>query len=872
MRDVRPATDTIGDGVAEFDPAAGQTVFRLGTGANDTSGGRLEPGQTACARFRVQVAADATRTSEIVNQGRASFVGLTLGTQFPEELSNPVTNVVAGADLVPTKVHAGGTFVGGQPYNFTIGVANNGDLPTTGGVTVEDTFDPVQFSSVNSAAGTGWECTTEENTVSCTRSDPLPVGQPYPPITVNATVADPVPATVINTATVSGGGDIDDTNNSATDAGGAIAQADLAITKVVDQAVVPARGEVNFTLDVVNSGPSTATAVQVTDTLAPNFDAIEVTSTSGSCTDAVVCTLGAMARGERDTITIRARVLDAAVDSAVTNLTTVTDTGASDDPSAGNNTADAIVDVPVSSDLQVGKTFTPTPNPTAGDFVTYTVAVTNAGPSTANNVSLRDILPAEYYATAPEPTGTFTGGGTCEWLEDVRTMRCAIDSLPPGQTETQTITITARLAPDSRGKTVLNSIGAISDSVDPNPALAQDTVSFVPIPAADLELTKIGPPDPVAPGAVGRYALQIANRGPSDAPDVTVRDTLPDGLTFVGDTAGACSATGQAVTCVLGALNAGASRELGIDVRVDTSLAGQTVRNAASVASEPADPTLAPAEVIPSSNFDESGLVVGPREVLPPPPGLPLSPSPSLDVAVNVRPPASPYTVGEPGSWRVAVVNNGPAAASAVELELSRRGARVDDLGVGAAQAGCRVGGACALGSLAVGERRTLAVRLRPLEAERLTLAAEVSPAETDTAPPNNTDEASINPRLAVVGVDVTATSRRLEPGEVLGVVTAVKTRKRRPARATRVCVRVPQGLAIVRRGGARLRDGRACWRIRRIAGNRSRRFRLRLRAIGATRSRRMTLTAAATGPYVRDNRARVSVLVLPAQAPGVTG
>ncbi len=302
------------------------------------------------------------------------------------------------------------------------------------------------------------------------------------------------------------------------------------------------------------------------------------------------------------------------------------------------------------------------------------------------------------------------------------------------------------------------------------------------------------------------------------------------------------------------------------------SLAGRTVRNAASVASEPADPTLAPAEVVPSSNSDASDLVVGPLELVPPPPGPSLFPPPSLDVAVNVRPPASPYTVGEPGSWRVAVVNNGPSAASAVQLELSRRGARVDDLGVGAAQVGCGVGGSCALGSLAVGERRTFAVRLRPLEAQRLTLAAEVSPAETDTAPPNNADEASIDPRLAVVSVAVDTTSKRVKPDEVIGVVTTVKTRKRRPARATQVCVRVPDGLAIVSVGGASIRDGRACWRVRRIAGNRSRRFRLQLRATGLDRPRRVTLTAAVTGPYVRDSRARVSVLVLPAQAPDVTG
>ena len=68
---------------------------------------------------------------------------------------------------------------------------------------------------------------------------------------------------MINTATVSGGGDVDDTNNSAVGRRRRDAQADLSITKSADQAVVPARGEVAFTLDVVNRGPSTATAVQV---------------------------------------------------------------------------------------------------------------------------------------------------------------------------------------------------------------------------------------------------------------------------------------------------------------------------------------------------------------------------------------------------------------------------------------------------------------------------------------------------------------------------------------------------------------------------------------------------------------------------------
>ena len=89
----------------------------------------------------------------------------------------------------------------------------------------------------------------------------------------------------------------------------------------------------------------------------------------------MVCAIGALAPGQQATVTIRAQVLDAAVDSTVTNVASVTDTGPSDDPVAGNDAADAIVDVPISSDLQVDKSFAPTPNPSAGDLVTYTITV-----------------------------------------------------------------------------------------------------------------------------------------------------------------------------------------------------------------------------------------------------------------------------------------------------------------------------------------------------------------------------------------------------------------------------------------------------------------------------------------------------------------
>jgi hypothetical protein len=67
----------------------------------------------------------------------------------------------------------------------------------------------------------------------------------------------------------------------------------------------------------------------------------------------------------------------------------------------------------------------------------------------------------------------------------------------------------------------------------------------------------------------------------------------------------------RTVTCRLGELASGAAiDDEDIDVRVDPSLAGRTVRNSASVASEPSGPLLQPAERIPSSNQDTADMDV----------------------------------------------------------------------------------------------------------------------------------------------------------------------------------------------------------------------------------------------------------------------
>ncbi|HUB79761.1 MAG TPA: hypothetical protein VMB03_13235 [Bryobacteraceae bacterium] len=83
---------------------------------------------------------------------------------------------------------------------YTIVVANAPNAGTTGGtISVKETFS--SGLTLSSMTGAGWTCKAG----TCTRSDALPGGSSYPPITVFANVAATA-AFLVNQASVSGGG------------------------------------------------------------------------------------------------------------------------------------------------------------------------------------------------------------------------------------------------------------------------------------------------------------------------------------------------------------------------------------------------------------------------------------------------------------------------------------------------------------------------------------------------------------------------------------------------------------------------------------------------------------------------------------------
>ncbi len=119
----------------------------------------------------------------------------------------------ASPDLTITKTHSGNFKQGDIGDTYAITVRNSGGAPTSGTVTVADSLP--SGLTATAISGVGWNCTPPLGP--CTRGDALSPGSSYPVITLTVNVAANAPGNVTNTATVSGGGEVNTSNDTAND-------------------------------------------------------------------------------------------------------------------------------------------------------------------------------------------------------------------------------------------------------------------------------------------------------------------------------------------------------------------------------------------------------------------------------------------------------------------------------------------------------------------------------------------------------------------------------------------------------------------------------------------------------------------------------
>jgi uncharacterized repeat protein (TIGR01451 family) len=201
------------------------------------------------------------------------------------------TITVLVPDLTITKSHVGNFRQGQSGATYNITVSNAGTIASSGAVTMTDTL-PTGLTAT-AISGAGWTCTVA--TTSCVRGDSLPGGSTFPVITLTVNVSGVSPASLTNTAVVSGGGDSSAANNTAVDVATIdVVPQDFSIAASPTSATVKAGTSVVYTVTLtpLNNVPFSTPIALTVSGAPPNtafvFEPTSVTPSSAATTVTLV--------------------------------------------------------------------------------------------------------------------------------------------------------------------------------------------------------------------------------------------------------------------------------------------------------------------------------------------------------------------------------------------------------------------------------------------------------------------------------------------------------------------------------------------------------------------------------------------------------
>jgi uncharacterized repeat protein (TIGR01451 family)/fimbrial isopeptide formation D2 family protein len=400
----------------------------------------------------------------------------------------------------------------------------------------------------------------------------------------------------------------------------------LAVTKTANPSPVTSGGQLTYTISITNTGGAKVDSVVMTDQVngvgtvqnPPGLPQLTITSTQGPCNqggangNVVTCQIGTLPGGGTVTITIRGQVT-ASSNTVLNNTASVTGT-----KSAQNFTTNASVSVLVQSSSGGGQTPDLTLNKTGptsvatGGYMTYTLTVNNLGDANTANVKVVDTLPAGVtlqagLPTDPSPPFETTSLFSCSATgTNPITVTCTGGAVNAGQNAT--IKINA-IAPATAGQitntATVDPDNAITESNELNNSAAVSTnvTTAPPTPLLTIFKTDNNPtvypwsagagPDPVNPGQLLTYKIQVKNNATTRADDVTITDgtqgleasSITVSQVVVNGTvgnSGGCTVSAPQVRCTDRTLNPGGTITITITGIVVQS-AGGTIFNTATV-------------------------------------------------------------------------------------------------------------------------------------------------------------------------------------------------------------------------------------------------------------------------------------------------
>ncbi|MDQ3262852.1 MAG: DUF11 domain-containing protein [Myxococcota bacterium] len=530
------------------------------TRADVLAAGGAYPPITLTVNVATNAPPSVTNTAQVTGGGEL---------QTGNNSDSDVTTVLTVGDLVIAKSHVGNFRQGQLGATYSLEVANIGVASSVGTVSVTDTL-PAGLTATG-ISGTGWSCDTP--TLTCTRSEALASGASYPVLTVTVDVASDAAPTVVNAASVSGGGEVDTSNSTALDPTAVEQVPDLVVTKTHQGDFQRGASGASYTLTVSNPGSGdTLGAVTVTDTLPTGLTATALVGAGWTCDlDLLTCTRSDVLTGGASFPAITLTV-DVANDAPASLINVAQVSGGSEDNTANNTASDPTTTVIPVADLTVTKTH-PGDARQGQTGLIYTLVVSNTGPGpTQGLVSLTDTLPAGLTATAISGTG---------WSCDLGTLSCTRSDVLGSGASYPEVTVTVDV-----GTSAVSGIntGVVSGGGQLNTGndTAADPTQVVEV--ADLTLTKSHEGDFVVGQAGALYTLRVLNGGGGPTVGVvTVVDQLPDGLIATSLQGDGWSCELASLTCTRSDALAGGSSYPDLLLAVD--VAGQVgeVVNTATV-------------------------------------------------------------------------------------------------------------------------------------------------------------------------------------------------------------------------------------------------------------------------------------------------
>jgi uncharacterized repeat protein (TIGR01451 family) len=731
-------------------------AYTSGSGAtcSGMAANQAGPGTITCTHPDLAFMATATFTIQLRHDllGSTTVSSSTSTTDADADLANnSVTNtstVIAGADASVT-LTAAASAASGSTTSFTLGITNAG--PDAASALRVQFPIPSGFTQTGSLPG---GCSSASGTITCDVAGPIASGSSTNIGNISGIISVASGSTITGTASLTlqpsapagTAQDPNSSNNSATRSISVTAGSDVRLN-ISRSGASPyfVGGTFNFVLAPAYDGgvPSTLT---MTDVLPANYmvGSVGATQNGWSCGvsgQTVTCTkaTGTVAGYNvgLGSVTIPVTIITA---GTVTNSATIS-AGSPTDPNPGNNTGTdggTTLQNPT-ADLSIS---TGGPSPAlavVGGPFTWTITARNNGPSAFyGQLIVTDTVPA-----GVDITGITLNGWSCTPALPVSgpgvitcTRTYTSGSTLASGANAPAISLTATPTSGSVATNAVYLSTANANVVDPNTADKQAThtmtISEVP-QSADLTIVKSVDLATVAAGDVLTYTVQVVNKGPATATNVTLTDVLG---TLINSSIGATGAGYISHTVTVGVASAvnctttsgSNARTLSCTIpslpvctvdsdcpRVDIAIRpggdGGTRTNTASVlSSSTADSTLA------NNSGSVSSTILA-----------------RADIQVTQTATPDPVNAGQNLTIVLAAKDNGPSLASAVVVTDSlpigvlfvsatpSSGSCTTTPGAGTITTALSRTLVCALGSVSNGAQKTVTVVIRPVTAMRLT-------------------------------------------------------------------------------------------------------------------------------------------------------